>query len=287
MAKKEKEEINTDFKEVLANLRTDIKLTRIMLASFTFIAIFLRLFLKIPIPFSILIILFIWFLSYFFYPRLLTRKKTSSELYNFYFKCCFLDLLFLTSIIHYLGSAEWIGVIFYLLTLGSAGTVLPKKKSLLLSLTAAFLYSNLVLLEYFQVLPHRTFFVLRPGLYQEPVYVFSQILIIAAFFFFIGETSGTFSKQLKEKQKQLIKERKKTIKAYREVEEARKILEIRVRARTEELQGLTESQEGIIRERTKEIQEKLEELEKFQRLTVGRELKMIELKEEIRKLKKS
>jgi len=38
-------------------------------------------------------------------------------------------------------------------------------------------------------------------------------------------------------------------------------------------------------ERTKELQEKIEELEKINQLTVGRELKMIELKEEIEKLK--
>lgn len=38
-------------------------------------------------------------------------------------------------------------------------------------------------------------------------------------------------------------------------------------------------------ERTKELQEKIEELEKMNRLAVGRELKMIELKEEIKQLK--
>jgi predicted RNase H-like nuclease (RuvC/YqgF family) len=35
-----------------------------------------------------------------------------------------------------------------------------------------------------------------------------------------------------------------------------------------------------------ELRDRLEELEKFHRITVGRELKMIELKEEIERLKK-
>ena len=56
-------------------------------------------------------------------------------------------------------------------------------------------------------------------------------------------------------------------KKTRELEEARELLEMRVE------------------ERTKELQEKVEELEKFQNLTVGRELKMIELKKEIERLK--
>ena len=70
------------------------------------------------------------------------------------------------------------------------------------------------------------------------------------------------------------------------LEEAKTVLEIKVKARTKELRELAERQEEIIKERTKEIQERMEELEKFHRLAVGRELKMIELKEEIKELKK-
>lgn len=71
-----------------------------------------------------------------------------------------------------------------------------------------------------------------------------------------------------------------------ELESAKEILEIRVEARTIELKQLTEKQEDIIEERTRELQKKIKELEKFQKLAVGRELRMIELKKEIKKLKK-
>ena len=71
------------------------------------------------------------------------------------------------------------------------------------------------------------------------------------------------------------------------LEESKKVLEIKVKARTRELRELAERQEEIIRERTKEIQERMEELERFHRLAVGRELKMIELKKKIKNLKKS
>ncbi len=84
-----------------------------------------------------------------------------------------------------------------------------------------------------------------------------------------------------------------------ELERERASLEIKVRERTKELKELTERQEEIIKERTKQLQEKIEELEKikgeleekvaeleqFRRVTVGRELKMIELKQEIEMLK--
>ena len=78
----------------------------------------------------------------------------------------------------------------------------------------------------------------------------------------------------------------KTKKYQKELEEAKNILEVKVAARTKELKELTERQEEIIKERTKEIQERMAELERFHRLAVGRELKMVELKEEIERLKK-
>jgi len=52
-----------------------------------------------------------------------------------------------------------------------------------------------------------------------------------------------------------------------------------------ETKALRENLEKKVGERTKELQERVEELEKFHRLTVGRELKMAELKKEIEKLK--
>lgn len=67
--------------------------------------------------------------------------------------------------------------------------------------------------------------------------------------------------------------------------EMAKVLEIRVAARTQELQELTRNLEEQVKKRTKELQERVKELEKFHQLSVGRELKMIELKKEIEKLK--
>ncbi len=67
------------------------------------------------------------------------------------------------------------------------------------------------------------------------------------------------------------------------LEESKEVLEVRVKARTKELQELAKNLEEKVKERTIELQGRLNELERFHRLTVGRELKMIELKKELRK----
>lgn len=94
---------------------------------------------------------------------------------------------------------------------------------------------------------------------------------------------GKDIKEMVEYQKKLEEEIKERTK---ELEEAKSVLEIKVQARTKELRELAESLEEQVRQRTKELQEKVEQLEKFQKIAVGRELKMVELKKEIEKLKK-
>jgi len=70
------------------------------------------------------------------------------------------------------------------------------------------------------------------------------------------------------------------------LEESKEVLEIKVGARTKELKELAESLEEKVERRTKQLSQRVDELERFHRLTVGRELKMVELKKELQGFKK-
>ncbi len=80
---------------------------------------------------------------------------------------------------------------------------------------------------------------------------------------------------------QMVKELKQTQDL---LEEERASLEIKVKARTRALEEERQLLEEKVKERTKELKERIEELEKFHRLAVGRELKMIELKQKLKAL---
>lgn len=56
--------------------------------------------------------------------------------------------------------------------------------------------------------------------------------------------------------------------------------------RTKELKNLIDQRESVIKQRTGELQERIQELETIHRLAANREIKMIELKEEILQLRK-
>jgi len=265
------------FNEALDSFKKDINLTLTILICLLFVALLVKFAFKYSISLFVFILLSIWILIYFSYKFLIKRRKNQEELYNFYFRNNILDIVFVTAAIHYLGGIEWIGVFFYALILASSGNFLPKKRTYVLYFITIFSYSALALLEYFQVLPHLAVFGYFQEFYRDPHFILTQILVSAASLFFITENCASYSEKLKKKQQELIK-------AQAQLGEEKKVLEVKVKARTKELEDLTEKQEDIIKERTKEAQEKLEELEKFQKLSVGREIRMIELKKEIKKL---
>ncbi|MDI6602507.1 MAG: PAS domain-containing protein [Patescibacteria group bacterium] len=104
---------------------------------------------------------------------------------------------------------------------------------------------------------------------------------------FFAITNITELKELQENLEKKVKERTKELEESKAaLEEAKAVLEIKVQARTKELRELAEGLEVEVERRTKEVRERMEELEKFHRLAVGRELKMIELKKEIERLKR-
>ncbi len=273
-----------EFEQILNKFRIDIASTVRMLIVFNVLTIILRLVVGVSLPIQVYILLFIWLGFYFFvWKNLLELPKTINGIYNLYCSYNAVDFLILTFLVHYLGASEWIGIIFYLITLVLSALLLPKKRTIILGVIAFFYYTCLLAFEFFGVIQHKPLF-RGVDLYRSPGFVITQVIISAAVFYFIADSIGFFSEMLRQRQRQLSEEKQKVVKAYEKIEDSKKVLEVRVKARTKELEEFTEKQEDLINSRTKELTEKVEELEKFQKIAVGRELKMIELKEKIKKL---
>jgi methyl-accepting chemotaxis protein len=74
-------------------------------------------------------------------------------------------------------------------------------------------------------------------------------------------------------------------KSTKKLKESKDVLEIKVKARTQELKEFADDLNKQVKGKTRELKDRVDELERFHKLVVGRETKMIELKKEIEKLK--
>lgn len=139
-------------------------------------------------------------------------------------------------------------------------------------------YITVGILEHLGITKYRDFYHTGVNLNQNrPLFIVTMGFMLI-FFFWLVFYADIFSKKLRERTKSLMKKE-------RELTEMSKVLEIRVRARTKQLEEEAASLEEKVKERTRELKKKIEELERFQKIAVGRELKMIELKKEIKRLK--
>lgn len=101
----------------------------------------------------------------------------------------------------------------------------------------------------------------------------------------LEKAKSDLEKKVRERTKELENRTSELSRAKVSLEEAKNVLEIKVKARTRELSELNKTLEEKVKGRTAELQERIEELNRFFKLMVGRELRMIELKEEINRLK--
>ena len=282
----EKEFSFVELKEIKNYIFLDSRLTKIVLSLFVFVILVLKYFFQeVQISWSIFYVLVVWLIICISGEYFVKKTKNLESLYNFYFFFAFVEILILTVLIHFIGGAAWIGPFFYALILLAASMIFPKKEVQVLTISVALVFMALILAEYFGVVSPQPVFGIPLVLYYNRDYIAMTSFTVIVFLLFFGDIASSFAETLKIKTANIKRAETEALIAYKEAEESKKILEIKVKARTKELEELASQLEKEIENRTKELKTRLNELEKFKKIAVGRELKMIELKKEIKNLK--
>jgi len=236
-----------------------------------------------PISWPVICSLFLMLVITLIYDYLVEKTGSSKNIKQanaFYFIFQATELLIVLAIMHISGVAPLMGTFILADYLFTAYFIYSQKKYYWSIISLSVIgYVILITLEYSGVL-----FVgdnLKIGV---PITGNRGIFVIGlipnlAFLTFLFLLITFFANKLKKSVIGLTKKEE-------ELSEAKEVLEIKVKARTQELEQEKVSLEQRVRERTKALQNKINELEKFQNLSVGRELKMVELKEETELLKK-
>ena len=216
-------------------------------------------------------------------------KKWSNVSYNLLLKSFLaytvLDLALVTVVIYYGGGITWLAPIVYSYYIIFSFIVYSKTPAyFVLSCSIVFMLAATAL-TYLGIIPSQQVFPLGQDIYRDKNFVLVTSLFIIGSFYWIGYYSNIFSNFLKEKVKEV-----NSVKSQLEAEKL--MLETKVAERTRALQGERESLKKKVEERTEELEREREELErkvveleKFRKVAVGRELAMMNLKKEIKKLK--
>ncbi len=270
----------SELKDILDKTAYTLKLRFITLVSF-FLGVLLvwslHLFPDAQYVWLSALIIFFWIISALIFNIVVKRMETVSKISNLYLAySAIFELGFLTIIVYANGGIVWMGAIFYLFTIIYCNIVLTKIKGTLVSLVAFLWCGTLACLEYFQIIPYIPFAQFRENLYLDPKYVITTLSFIFLVFILSGMATSALTDILRKRTEELEKTKF-------QLEKSKAVLEERVDARTKELQDIANNLDQQVQKRTEELEDKVKDLKRFQELSVNRELKMIELKEEIKK----
>ena len=150
---------------------------------------------------------FAWLALAFLFSFLIRRQRNERELQWAHISYFVLEAVVITILVHLMGGAEWIGIIFYMPTVVTANYFLSNRHSVILTATVILLYTGLVLLEYLGVLSHRSLFAsLGPNAYRSLGYVLPTILAGAlAIYVVISHTVRSFNGYYWSKQRALVR----------------------------------------------------------------------------------
>jgi len=173
-----------------------------------------------------------------------------------------IELVFFTIIMHLAGGVESISTVFFFLPVVSASLIFGSRGAILTAIASSLLINLLVIAEYYGIVSH----VFRYGAptieFQSLPIAITKTVATSVFYLIVGSFSGYGANMLFKREKSFEE------KVGQLNEQAKKLYR----------------REKDLTAANQELDDKVAELEKFQKQAVGRELKMIELKNKIKEL---
>jgi hypothetical protein len=294
MTKKNFASENDELEDLIANIRKNNQIRIIIFGAFLALSLLLE-WLSVSAKMSIMIppiiaavitlLLFINLISELF-ARKIWPKQTVKKVSLSYFIFQLIEVMALLLTIPFFEAVAFGGIalllvyiIFYYL--GFSEKIYPR----ILAIICVMGYVTLGFLAHYGVLEYQNIYSIGASPMLSRPFFITNISFMVGFLICLALYADIFSSRLRNSIEALQNRTRELILTQDELREAKTTLEIKVQARTDELRKLAETLDEQVKQRTKELQEKLRELEKFREVAVGRELKMIELKKEIRKVK--
>lgn len=221
-------------------------------------------------------LLLLWIFSDFIFRYFVKKQTTSKGINDLYFYFDILiELPILAVIVYLIGGVEWVGAIFFLFPIVFTSVFFSRERALIICSVATFYYLLVVILPFLDLIPFSSYYPIEEELYKDSTFITLNIVYFIFTFYLISIIANIPVNMLKKKT-QLLR------KAKDNLENERKSLEEKVKKRTQELEDEKIHLSEKVKERTMDLQGRVDELERFHSLVKDRELKMVELKKEIK-----
>ncbi len=270
-----------DFVDTLSRIKTTFFLREGTLFSFLIAVIFFEFsgIYSHTHNLYIILLLLLWIFSDLIFINFVKKQKTSKGINDLYFYFdTLIELPILSVIVYLLGGVEWIGAVFFFFPIVFTSIFFSRKRALIICSFASFYYLLIVVLPFLDLTSFSSYYPIEQDLYKDTTFIILNTTYLIFTFYLISIIANIPVDMLKKKT-QLLRKTKNNL------EEERESLEGKVKKRTKELENEKVRLSEKVKERTKDLQSRVDELERFHSLTTDRELRMVELKEEIKKLK--
>lgn len=171
-----------------------------VLVSFWLLVFVVRVFFQIPVAVEVLLGLGLWLGANVLYAIRLCRCTSVSEIQTLTLGYLVLELVILTGCVHFLGSVEWSGVLFYGLIVADASVALPPLRTYLVAALAVLLFGGLALAEYSGIVPHRPFFLSGLTLHQDLTWVTLTLLSTLGALLYMAHASSRLAWAVRQQQ---------------------------------------------------------------------------------------
>ncbi|NQT33069.1 MAG: hypothetical protein HQ594_05295 [Candidatus Omnitrophica bacterium] len=152
-------------------------------------------------------------------------RKTLRLLDNVHFSYYFFSIVYATSLVHYLGAAEWIAFFVYLFDLIYANVLMSRARAALITGLTVLAYFSLITLEYFGAFSHQAVFLPEEHVFNNiPFIISTHFIVIGVFFFLLSYSTGLFAKIKESREREVIESQNRfAVKTYQLEEITRRL----------------------------------------------------------------
>jgi len=208
------------------------------------------------------------------------------------------DQLMFTAIYYYTGTVDSMAFVYYFISVFNASSIYKAKGILFTGVLAGFLYTGILIMEHQGLISH--FYTYQGITLFGSIYVLRGRIV--TFFFYIGImtfAAAFLSALIRNREKKLRQERDKVTEQSQvltvQTQELTKTKDYLHEALTKSDKARTESEKARseatsakedLEKANLELKTKLDEVEKYNKVTVGREVRMAELKEKMKSMER-